>query len=164
MLGVFDIWVKPSQPHHDQLYRGASGVSVRWRRAAAVKREPLTSSRTVEGCQALSCFRGESSPNLRCRSGSLDVGLGRCFSPNNSFPCSIGLSSVAPNRSLGQLDWERPPRSGRGRDGMLASPPAVGEPRKLQKRERERRRWQHHPGKHPLGAEERSLLVKAARG
>lgn len=40
----------------------------------------MTSSSTTEG------FWGEKSPNLRCRSGWLDAGLGQGFSPNNSFP------------------------------------------------------------------------------
>ncbi|XP_072704153.1 killer cell lectin-like receptor subfamily B member 1B allele C isoform X5 [Ciconia boyciana] len=49
-------------------------------------------------------------------------------------------------------------------DQGSSSPPAVGEPRKLQNWERECRRWQHQPAEHLLGAEERFLLVKAARG
>jgi len=38
-----------------------------------------SSSRTAQGCQALSCFWGENSPNRHCASSSLDAGWGRWF-------------------------------------------------------------------------------------
>ncbi|XP_074666678.1 uncharacterized protein LOC141917400 isoform X1 [Strix aluco] len=96
------------------------------------------------------------------RIGAADA-AGCVFSPKDSFPRSIGLSPVAPTRALGRLDREPPPGSGRGGRGLLGSAPAAGELGKPQKRERERRRWQH-PGENLLGAEEKSLLARAARG